>query len=346
MRFAVTQAAKFASAIFTTSLTAAFATAFTTALMVAAAPEATRAASYPSEPVHIVVGFAPGGGTDVMGRIMAQLLAAKLNGSFVVLNKAGAGAMLGAEYVAKAAPDGYTLLLGTSAELTISPPLYGAAAYDPTTAFVPIAFLGASPAILLGNPNFDAKSIGDVIAKLRQSPGEISIATGGTGTAPDLAAHELKLIENLNFTIVPYKGAGPSQADAIAGHVPLVFSTVASALPLILSQQLRPLAVISQKRSSLVPDVPSAAEAGVKNYVAVTWFGLFAPAGTPPDVVARLRAAVEAIEKEPSTREQFAKLGVEPASPDDTPEALSARIKSELANWTQVIAKAGIKAQE
>lgn len=342
MRFAATQAARFASAIFTTSFTAAL----TAILMLVTAPQPAPAASYPSEPVHIVVGFAPGGGTDVMGRIMAQLLAAKLGGSFVVLNKAGAGAMLGAEYVAKAAPDGYTLLLGTSAELTISPPLYGAAAYDPTTAFVPIAFLGASPAILLGNPNFDAKNIGDVIAKVRQSPGEVTIATGGTGTAPDLAAHELKLIEKLNFTIVPYKGAAPSQADAVAGHVPLVFSTVASPLPLIVSHQLRPLAVIAQKRSSLVPDVPSAAEAGVKDYVAVTWFGLFAPAGTPPDVVAKLRAAVEAIEKEPSTTEQFAKLGVEAASPDDTPAALAARIKSELANWTQVIARAGIKAQE
>jgi tripartite-type tricarboxylate transporter receptor subunit TctC len=313
--------------------------------LAAASPGSARAEQYPSEPVHVVVGFAPGGGTDVMGRIMAEMLPSKLGGNFVVLNKPGAGAMIGADYVAKAAPDGYTLLLGTSAELTISPPLYGNAPYDPTTAFVPIAFLGSSPAILLSNPNFPAKNILDVIAQAKKAPDELAIATGGMGTAPDLAAQQLKILENINFTIVPYKGAGPSLSDAVAGHVPLVFSTVASALPLILGNELRPIAVISQKRSSLVPEVPSVAESGLKDYSAVTWFGLFAPAGTPLQVVATLRRAVEAIEEDPAVREKFAKLGVESASPDDTPATLSQRIKTELANWTQVIAKAGIKMQ-
>ncbi len=304
-----------------------------------------QAGQYPSEPVHIVVGFAPGGGTDVMARIMAQMLSNKLGGSFVVLNKPGAGAMLGADYVAKSAADGYTLLLGTSAELTISPPLYGNAPYDPTAAFAPIAFLGTSPAILLSNPNFPANDIRDVIALAKNKPGELTMATGGTGTAPDLAAHQLKLIENLNYTIVPYKGAGPSQSDAVAGHVPLVFSTVASALPLILGNELKPLAVISQKRSALVPEVPSVGEAGLKDYSAVTWFGLFAPAGTPPEIVSALRRAVEAIEQDPAVNAQFAKLGVEPASSDDTPAALMLRIKAEQASWAQVIEKAGIKIQ-
>ena len=315
------------------------------ALALAVASPSRAQAQYPSEPVRIVVGFAPGGGTDVMGRIIGQMLMSKLGGSFIVLNKAGAGAMLGADFVAKSAADGYTLLLGTSAELTISPPLYGDASYDPTTAFVPIAFLGASPAILLSNPNFQADTILDVIARARKSPGELTIATGGTGTAPDLAAHQLKLIEDINFTIVPYKGAGPSQSDAVAGHVPLVFSTIASALPLLLGHELKPLAVISQKRMSLLPDVPSVAEAGLKDYSAVTWFGLFAPAGTPPEVVATLRRAVEAIETDSAVTAQFGRLGVESASAEDTPGALAQRIKSELAKWTQVIARAGIKMQ-
>jgi tripartite-type tricarboxylate transporter receptor subunit TctC len=309
-------------------------------------PRCAEAQQYPSEPVHIVVGFAPGGGTDVMARIMAQMLPGKLGGSFVVLNKPGAGAMLGADYVAKAAPDGYTLLLGTSAELTISPPLYGNAPYDPIAAFVPIAFLGASPAILLSNPNFPAKNILDVIALAKKSPGELTIATGGTGTAPDLAAHQLKLVADINFTIVPYKGAAPSQSDAVAGHVPLVFSTVASALPMIAGKTLNPLAVIAQKRSSLVPDVPSVAEAGLKDYSAVTWFGLFAPAGTPPEIVSRLRGAAEAIVADAGVKEQFAKVGTEAASPDDTPAALAQRMKTELANWKEVIEKAGIKVQD
>jgi tripartite-type tricarboxylate transporter receptor subunit TctC len=301
------------------------------------------AQQYPSEPVHIVVGFSPGGGTDVMARIMAQMLAGKLGGSFVVINKPGAGAMIGADFVAKSAPDGYTLLLGTSAELTISPPLYGNAPYDPVKSFVPIAFLGASPAILLSNPDFQAKNILDVIAQAKKAPGTLTIATGGTGTAPDLAAQQLKILENINFTIVPYKGAGPSQSDAVAGHVPLVFSTIASALPMILGNELKPLAVISQKRSPLVPDVPSVMESGLKDYSAVTWFGLFAPAGTAPEVVATLRRGVEAIEQEPDVKEQFAKLGVESASPADAPDALTQRIEAELAHWSQIIAKAGIE---
>jgi tripartite-type tricarboxylate transporter receptor subunit TctC len=301
-----------------------------------------RAASYPSAPVHIVVGFSAGGGTDIIGRIVAQNLAARLGGSFIVLNKPGAGAMLGAEMVSKAAPDGYTLLLGTSAELTISPSLYGGASYDPTKDFVPVAYLGASPAILLANPKYPGNSMSDVLADAKQNPGKLTMATGGAGTAPDLAAHQLKLVGGIDFVIAPYKGAEPSQSDAMAGHVPLVFSTIASALPFINNKLLKPLAVISDKRSPLIPDVPSTAEQGLMGYTAVTWFGLFAPAGTPADVVAELQGAVQTMLSDPSTKEKFATLGIEAASADYGAAVLTQRIKTELAHWSEVIRDANI----
>jgi tripartite-type tricarboxylate transporter receptor subunit TctC len=304
--------------------------------------EAASADSYPSAPVHIVVGFAAGGGTDIVGRIVAQTLATKLGGSFIVLNKPGAGAMIGAETVSKAAPDGYTLLLGTSAELTISPSLYGKAPYDQTKDFAPVAYLGASPAILLANPKYPGNNMSDVLADARQNPGKLTMATGGAGTAPDLAAHQLKLVGGIDFVIAPYKGAGPSQADAVAGHVPLVFSTIASALPLVNGKLLKPLAVISDKRSSLVPDVPSTNEQGLKDYAAVTWFGLFAPAGTPADIVTKLRAAVQTMLNDPATKEKFVTIGIEAASPDDSADVLSQRIKTESARWSEVIRAADI----
>lgn len=305
------------------------------------APSA-RAASYPSAPVHIVVGFAAGGGTDIVGRMVAQHLAATLGGSFIVLNKPGAGAMLGAETVAKATADGYTLLLGTSAELTISPSLYGNASYDPTKDFVPVAYLGASPAILLANVKYPGNSISDVLADARQNPGKLTVATGGTGTAPDLAAHQLKLVGGIDFVIAPYRGAEPSQSDAMAGRVPLVFSTIASSLPFINNKLLKPLAVISDKRSSLVPDVPSASEQGLKDYAAVTWFGLFAPAGTPTDVVAKLQGAVQTMLNDPSAKEKFVTLGIEAAPADYSADVLSQRIKTELTGWSKIIQAANI----
>lgn len=253
--------------------------------------------------------------------------------------------MLAAEAVAKAPADGYTLLLGTSAEMTISPPLYGRMPYRPAEDFEPIALLGVSPAILMANPAFPGKDIRDVIAEAKKKPGELTIASGGAGTAPHLAAEQLKIVADIEFVIAQYKGAAPSQVDAMAGHVPLVFSTIASALPHIKSERLKPLGVISAKRSALLPDVPSAAELGLKNFEAVTWFGLFAPAGTPTDVIDRLRAAVAQSLQDSKLRANFETLGIEPATVEEGGEALRKRVTEELANWTKVIKAAGIKVE-
>jgi tripartite-type tricarboxylate transporter receptor subunit TctC len=305
----------------------------------------TAFAAYPDKPVRLVVAFAPGGGTDIVGRLIAQRLGDSLGGSFVVENKAGAGAMLGADYVAKAPADGYTLLLGTSAEMTISPPLYHRMPYKPATDFEPIALVGVSPAILLANMNYPGKDLRDVVADAKRNPGKLTVASGGAGTAPHLAAEQLKILAGIDFVIAQYKGAGPSQVDAVAGQVPLVFSTVASALPLIRGQRLKPMAVISPHRSTLLPDVPTAAELGFKNYAAVTWFGLFAPAHTPAPVLATLRKAVDQSLSDPALRTKLETLGVEPSSPDEGGEALRKRVGSELANWTRLIKDAGISAQ-
>lgn len=302
-------------------------------------------AAYPDKPVRIVVGFAPGGGSDLVGRAIAQRLTETLGGSFVVENKPGAGAMLGAEMVAKSAADGYTLLLGTSAEMTISPPLYGRMPYRPASDFVPIALLGVSPAILVANPSFAGTDIRDVIAEAKKNPGKLTIASGGAGTAPHLAAEQLKTLAGIDFTIAQYKGAGPSQTDAMAGHVPLVFSTIASALPHIKSKRLKPMAVIAKSRSALLPDVPSTAELDLKNYEAVTWFGLFAPANTPKDVIDRLQAAVGQALTDARLRASFEAMGIEPARVEDGGQALGRRVTDELANWTQVIRAANIRVE-
>ncbi|MES2186160.1 MAG: tripartite tricarboxylate transporter substrate binding protein [Pseudomonadota bacterium] len=305
----------------------------------------TAQAAYPDKPVRMVVGFAPGGGSDIVARLFAQRLGDALGGSFVVENKAGAGAMLGAEYVAKAPPDGYTLLVGTSAEMTISPPLYKRMPYRPDADFVPIALLGISPAILVANMDYAGKDLRDVVAEAKRSPGKLTIASGGAGTAPHLAAEQLKILAGIDFAIAQYKGAGPSQADAVAGHVPLVFSTIASALPLIQGKRLKPMAVISPQRSTLLPEVPSTAELGFKNYAAVTWFGLFAPEHTPPAVVDALRKAVDQSLADPAVRGKLEAMGVEPSKPEEGGEALRKRVTAELANWTKVIKAAGITAQ-
>jgi len=302
-------------------------------------------AEYPDKTVRIVVGFSPGGGSDVIARVIAQRLSDSLKANVIVENRPGAGGMLAAELIANAPPDGYHLLLGTSAEMTISPPLYGRASYKPASDFIPISLLGLSPAILVANPNFPAKDIRDVIAEAKKNPGKVTIASGGAGTAPHLAAEQLKVVGGVDFVIAQYKGAGPSQTDAIAGHVPLVFTTIASALPAIKAKQLKPLTVISQKRSTLLPEVMFTGELGFKNYSAITWFGLFSPANTPKYILDKLRNVINQSLSDSELRSRFEAMGIEPASAEEGGEALRQRVIDELANWSRLIKDAGIKSE-
>jgi tripartite-type tricarboxylate transporter receptor subunit TctC len=305
----------------------------------------TPAGAYPDRPVRVVVPFPAGGGTDVVGRVLAEKLSDLLGKQYVVENRPGAGAMLGADQVAKAAPDGHTILVGTSAELTISPALFASAPYKPATDFVPIALLGVSPVILLANPTFPASDLRGALARYQAAPDKVSVASGGSGTAPHLAAELFKSIAAKNLVIVPYKGAADSLRDLIGGQVDLAFSTIASALPHVSNGSIKALAVISRKRSALLPDVPSAAEQGLPELEAVTWFGLFVPAATPNDVVEKLRGAVGSALADRSLQERFEKLAVEIGSVQEGGEALQRRIATELERWRRLVAEAGIKAQ-
>ncbi|HUA53952.1 MAG TPA: tripartite tricarboxylate transporter substrate binding protein [Candidatus Sulfotelmatobacter sp.] len=300
-------------------------------------------AAYPERPVHIVVPFPPGGGTDVIARVLAQKLSAGFAQQVVVENRPGAGAMIGADHVAKALPDGYTLLLGTSAELTISPGLYDNVPYDPVADFAPIDLLGTTPIVLVAHPTFPANRLDTLIEQARQSPGRIAIGSGGQGAAPDLAAELLRRLTGIDVIIVPYKGAGDALTDVVAGQVGATFTTVAGALPLTRSGSIKALAIIAAQRSTLMPDVPSAAEQGVPDYEVVTWFGLFAPAKTPHAVIDTLATAVAAAMRDPEIAARLVKLGIEPSAAAPDGEGLRRRIATEAARWRRLIHDAGIK---
>jgi tripartite-type tricarboxylate transporter receptor subunit TctC len=303
------------------------------------------AATYPERPVRMIVPFSPGGGTDIIGRVLAERFTESFGKPFIVDNRPGGGAMIGANLVAKATPDGHTLLVGTSAELTISPSIYGSAPYEPVKDFVPIALLGVSPVVLVAHPKFPGKDIGEVISRAKADPGKLAIANGGTGAAPHLAGELLKTIAGVDYIMVPYKGAGPALTDVIAGQVELSFTTLASGLPHIRSGRIKPITVIAANRSSLLPDVSSVAEQGIPNYEAVTWFGLFTPAQTGKDVIETLRTATDGALRAKAMQARLESLGIEPGSVDQGGQVLSNRITTELARWSKVVKAAGIKGQ-
>jgi len=303
-------------------------------------------AAYPDRPVKLIVPFAPGGGTDIVGRQMAERLSTLLKQPFVVENKPGAGAMLGADYVAQAAPDGYTLLMGTSAELTIGPRLTPSVArYDPVKDFAPVALIGVSPNVLVAAPTFAPKTLPEIISYAKANPDKLSYGSGGTGTGPHLAGELLKSMGKLPMTHIPYKGSGPALTDVLAGQTQLMMSTVAPALPFLKSKKLRAIAVTSAKRSPLLPDVPTVAEQGLPGYEAVTWYAVVAPAGVPGEVVERLQSAVGQILQSKEFIDKLAALGVEtPQGPAST-VSLKERIRRELDQWGAVIRDAGIRAE-
>ena len=300
------------------------------------------AAAYPDRPIRIVVPFAPGGGTDVVARTLAQEMARDLGASIVIENKPGAGTIIGTQAVAASDPDGYTLLMGTFAN-AVNPSLKAKLPYDPHRDFAPVALIARSFNIVVVNPKSPYRSIADLIAAAKAEPEKLSYGTYGTGTSAHLAGELFKNLARVNLTTVPYKGAAPAITDLIGGQIQVMFTTVASAASLIQGGQLRALAVTSVQRSPAFPDVPTVAEAGVPGYSAESWYGLFAPARTPPEVIARLnKSAAIAVQSE-----AFRKLGVNEglvmvASP---PEELDRYFRGEEERWRKVIQDAGITAE-
>jgi tripartite-type tricarboxylate transporter receptor subunit TctC len=299
-------------------------------------------ALYPDQIVKIVVPFAPGGGTDVIARTLAQEMAKDLGVSVIVENKPGAGTIIGTQAVATSAPDGYTLLMGTFAN-AVNPTLQAKLPYDPHKDFAPVALVARSFNIVVVNPKSSIKSIADLIAAAKADPDKLSYGTFGTGTSAHLAGELFKTLAKVNLTTVPYKGAAPAITDLIGGQTQVMFTTVASAAALIEAGQLRALAVTSAERSPAFPQLPTVAEAGVPGYAAESWYGLFAPAKTPADVIDRLnKSAAKAVQSE-----TFKRLGVNEglvmvAQP---PEELDRYFRGEEARWRKVIEDAGIKVE-
>jgi tripartite-type tricarboxylate transporter receptor subunit TctC len=300
------------------------------------------AQQYPTRPIRVLVAFAPGGPTDVIARIMAQKLTESLGQQVVVDNRPGAGGNIGIGMAANATPDGYTILIVSSA-LVLNPGLYGKIPYDPERSFSPVSNMAASPNVFIAHPSVPAKSMQELIKTIQAAPKKYSFATPGIGTTPDLSAVIFKLTTKSDVATVPYNGAGPAVASVIANQVPLGCVAMPPATPHIQGGRLRALAVTTAKRSPVLPDVPTMAESGLPGQESDTLQGMLVPAGTPAAVVQRLHADVVKILAQPETRDRISALGFDIIG--SSPKEFAAQIRVEVAKWTKVVKEAGIKVE-
>jgi tripartite-type tricarboxylate transporter receptor subunit TctC len=302
-----------------------------------------HAQDYPSQPVKLVVPFPAGGGTDALARWFAKGLEAKFGQPFVVENRAGSGTTLGAGFVARAAPDGYTIMLGTSSTYAIAPNVYKKVPFD-LKDFAPIALVAEVPFVLVVNPSLPVKSVMELVALVKSKPGAMTYASAGIGTQHHVNAELLKTLTGIEMTHVPYRGGGPALQDVIAGHVPIYFGDVSTVMPLARAGKVRALALTIAQRLDAFPEVPTMHEAGITNYNASAWQAFVAPAGTPPAIVARLNQALLEVVKSQETQKRFLELGLRPLT--STPDELGAFMKSELVRWGKVVEAAGAKGIE
>ncbi|WP_416761698.1 tripartite tricarboxylate transporter substrate binding protein [Roseateles sp. So40a] len=326
------------------AVAAAAMTVGATALTMAGAAQAATAAdaaNWPAQPVKLIVPFAPGGTSDVLAREIAARLQVSLKQTIVVDNKAGAGGVLGADSVAKAAPDGYTMLLGTIATHAINPSLLAKMPYKADRDFAPVILLGKISNVLLVGPGSQAKSVKDIIAAAKAKPGDITFASAGQGTSQHLSGEVFRLMTGADLTHVPYKGSAPAIQDVMGGQVPMSFETVTVALPQIKGGKVRALAVTSAKRSAQLPDVPTLAEAGVPGFDVSSWQALYMPAGTSPAIVAKLNAEVQKIVALPEVKAKMESLGLEYTP--NTPAQFAEFQKAEQAKWAKVIKDGNVK---
>jgi tripartite-type tricarboxylate transporter receptor subunit TctC len=298
---------------------------------------------YPDRPIRMIAPSSPGGPVDVMARVVAQGLTEILGQQLVVDNRAGAGGLIGSELVATAVPDGYTIMFGFSGPLVIVPHVTAKTPYNPLKDFAPVSLTLQAPYILLVHPGLPAKSVKELIALARERPGKLNFASGGTGTGIHLAGELFKSTAGINIVHVPYKGAGPGMTALLANEIDMMFNGVAPAVPHVKSGRLRVLAVSSAKRSTLLPDVPTVAEAGGLKYDTSGWYGVLAPAKTPRAIVNTLHGAVVKTLATPAVKDAFARQGVETVG--STPEEFARFIREEWVKWEKVIKAAGIKGQ-
>ena len=296
--------------------------------------------SYPNRPIRMIVAYPPGGGTDIVGRLMAQRLSETLGQNVVVDNRGGATGNIGTALAAQSPANGYTLLMGNVAPNAINVSLFRTLPYDPIKGFSPVSLVAITPNILVANPSVPVKSVNDLLALARAKPGALNYPSAGLGSSSHLAGELLESLGKVDMVHVPYKGGGPALIDTISGQMQIMFATLPAAMPHVKSGKLRPVAVTTEKRSQAMPELPTIAET-LKGYEASTWYGLLAPAGTPAPIVARLHKEVVAILGPGETRERLMSQGFEPVG--NTPAQFAAHIKSEIAKWGRVIRAAGIK---
>ena len=300
------------------------------------------AQTYPTKPIRLVVPFPPGGVADLIARPLAEKLSSTLGQPVVVDNRGGATGTVGAAAVANAPADGYTLLLGTTNEIAMSPTLYKSLPYDPTKAFAPVAPVAEFPNVLVIGPSVKANSLKELIALAKSKPGKLTFASSGAGSTNHLTAELFKSIAGVDVIHVPYKGGGPALNDLLGGHVDAMFATLPSAVAHIKSGKLKALAVTGERRSGALPDVPTATEAGAPGLVVTTWNGVLAPAGTPPAVLERLHREVTAAASQADIKERYAAAGAETMT--SSSDQFRNAIQKDYARWAQVIKQAGITA--
>ena len=300
--------------------------------------------TFPSRPIRVLVGFAAGGGNDVIARLVAQKMSEGSSGQVLVDNKTGASGLIAADILAKAPPDGTTLMVAAQTTYVVAPQLYKSVAFDAPRDVAGVSLLGASPLVLVVNPSFAAKSVGELVDMAKAKPGALNFGSGGVGTTPHMAAELFLFITGIRMTHVAYRGEAPAIADVLAGQLPLLFANVSVVTGQVKAGTLRALAVTSPKRAPGLPEVPTLAEAGIKGSDVETWFGLTAPAATPREIVQKLNAEVRKALARPDLQQRFAELSlsVTPSSPEE----LDALIKSEAVRWGEVIQRANIRAPE
>lgn len=306
-----------------------------------AAPAFAQGDAYPRKPIKWIVPFPPAGAMDVIARTLGEQMGRKLGQTFVIENRPGAGGNIGADAVARSAPDGYTMMIVANG-MAVNKFLYGRLSYDPVKNFAPVSLLAVVPNVLVTQSGAKSKTVADVIAQAKAQPGKVTYASAGNGTSIHLAAELFASMAQLDMVHVPYKGSGPAVTDLIGGQVDYMFDSVTSATPHIQSGKLRAIAVTTAKRSSALPNVPTVAEAGLPGYDLSPWFAVYMPAGTPPAIVERINAALLEAMKLPEVKARFATIGAEPIG--STPAQLAAHLDAEMAKWGKIIQARGIRA--
>ena len=313
------------------------------ALIVAGwAAQAVFAQAYPTRPIRFVVPYPPGGPTDFTARTVGQKLSQSLGQQIVVDNRPGAGTIIGGELVARAVPDGYTLLLGTGGGTFLSPIMVAKVPFDPHRDFAPVGMLVVSPQVLVVHPSVAAKSVADLVALAKSKPGELNFASVGTGTSPHLGGELFASLTNTKIVHVPYKGTAPAMTDLLAGRVQMMFTSMPTVLAHVKSGKLRLVGTGGTRRSAVISDTPPIAET-VKGFELVTWYGVFAPAKTPAAIIKRLNAEIEKVLNDPEARDPLAAQGLEPTIM--SPEELKRYTEAETQRWTRLVKAAGLKPQ-